>query len=416
MSKPIRVGLAAAELSRFVIGAILLVLAGWTFNASGQTETILYSFGGYPNDGSCLSAGLMRGSDGNFYGTTVRGGTKDDGTVFRISPSGGYTSLYSFAGSPNDGDGPAAGLVQGNDGNLYGTTYYGGVYNTGTVFRITPSGNLIHIHFFNGNDGAYPHAGLVLGSDGNFYGTTRTGGSKNFGTVFRMSPSGTLTSLCSFTGSPSDGAFPSGALVRGDDGNFYGTTAEGGMKDDGTVFRISPRGSYTNLYAFTDWGGPNATLVQGSDDNLYGTTSFGGENRNCSSGCGTIFRISPSGFCTSLYSFGNSPSDGTTLSAGLVQGGDGNFYGTTSEGGVRNYQHPSGYGTIFRISPNGAYTNLYFFTGPPIDGAFPVTPLVRGSDGSFYGTTQSGGTSTNCGSRGCGIVFRISPGGNSANR
>ena len=334
MNQRIWVGFAAAKFFRFLFASTLLVLAGWNFNASGQTLTILYSFVGSTNDGADPFATLVQGSDGSFYGTTYRGGTSGSGTVFRISPSGGYTNLYSF----------------------------------GSVL----------------NDGEYPN-GLAQGSDGNFYGTTRFGGTHNNGTVFRISPSGSDTTLYSFGSYANDGANPYAGLVQGSDGNFYGTASS-----RGNVFRISPSGSYTNLYSFADSPQGVAGLVQGSDGNFYGTTFMGGAN-----GCGSVFRVSPSGSGTNLYSFDNSPNDGQNPGGAVVQGSDGNFYGTTTCPGV-----------VFKISPSGGYAILYSFFGPT-NGANPEAGLVQGSDGNFYGTTAEGGTSTNC-SDGCGTVFRLS--------
>jgi uncharacterized repeat protein (TIGR03803 family) len=389
---------------------IVLVLAGRTFNAGAQTVTNIYSFLGSPSDGGRPYAGLVQGSDGNFYGTTLYGGSNNIGTVFQISPSGSETNLYSFVGYPTDGAGPYAGLVQGSDGNFYGTTYKGGINSNcgggcGTVFRISPSGTETILYPFGlPPDGHTPSAGLVQGSDGNFYGTTGEGGVSNAGTIFRISPGGNYTNLYSFVGSPNDGAFPNAGLVQGSDGNFYGTTEDGGTNDDGTVFRISPSGNYTSLYSFvgspSDGRLPYAGLVQGSDGNFYGTTIEGGANGG---GVGTVFRISPSGSYSNLYSFGSVPNDGE-LPYGLVQGSDGNFYGTTEDGGTNDVA-TGGDGTVFRISPSGSETTLYSFGSYPTDGNFPVG-LVQGSDGSFYGMTAYGGMSTKC-DGGCGTVFKL---------
>jgi uncharacterized repeat protein (TIGR03803 family) len=394
---------------------IILGLAGWAFNAGAQTETNLHSFAGPPNDGAEPNgAGLVQGSDGNFYGTSYWGGTYSNGTVFRISPSGTYTTLHSFAFAsvyPFDGSQPAAGLVQGSDGNFYGTTPLGGAYQGGTIFRISPSGAYTSLYSFVGapNGGEQPYAGLVQGNDGNFYGTTLQGGTSTNGNIFRISPSGTYSNLYSFVGSPTDGSWPRAGLVEDTNGNFYGTTQLGGTNINnncpggcGIVFRISPSGSYSNLHSFfgypTDGQWPDAGLVQGSDGNFYGTTQNGGTN-----GAGTVFRISPSGTYTTLYSFGPFP-DGAAPEAGLVQGSDGNFYGTTTSWGT-NYD-----GTVFRISPSGSYTSLYSFVGSPTDGKNPQAGLVQGSDGSFYGTTLGGGLtnySPNSGLYGYGIVFKL---------
>ena len=380
-------------------------------NAGAQTETILYSFGSSPNDGFYPPAGLVQGSDGNIYGTAY-GGAHNDGTVFRISPSGSYTSLYSFAGYPTDGAIPQAGLVQGSDGNFYGTTYYGGTstncsseYGTGcgTVFQISPGGTETILYSFGSypNDGVIPSGRLAQGTDGNLYGATSQGGTTGGGTLFRISPSGTYTSLYSFGNSPNDGNTPFAGLVQGSDGNFYGTTSGGGTGTNygrcdgcGTVFRISPSGSETVLCSFggqsNDGGLAYAGLAEGSDGNFYGTTAAGGTGTCCGDvGGGTVFRISPSGTYTSLYSLGSSGSDGFwQTDAGLVQGSDGNFYGTTQSG-------------VFRISPSGSETNLYPFSNVPNGGRDCQAGLVQGSDGSFYGTTVLGGTNND------GTIFKL---------
>jgi len=345
--------------------------------------TILHSFADSPNDGSYPSGiGLVRGSDGNFYGATQQGGANVGiyngyGTVFRFNPSnpsGTYTILYSFGSQPNDGNYPSAAPVQGSDGNFYGTTFEGGTYGYGTVFRISPIGTYTILYSFAGppNDGNGPEGALVQGSDGNFYGATLyggasgvVGGASGWGTVFRFNPSnpsGSETILHSFAGPPTDGMYP-GTLVQGSDGNFYGTTAGGGTSENGTVFRFNPSnpsGTYTFLHNFgdypTDGVGPGG-LVQGSDGNFYGTTGSGGTN---SPQYGTVFRISPSGTYTSLYSFVGSPTDGVGPN-GLFQGIDGYFYGTTGRGGSNNW------GTVFRIT-------IPLSQPPNQPGTFSITP------------------------------------------
>jgi uncharacterized repeat protein (TIGR03803 family) len=369
---------------RFAI--VLLLLAGGFGRASGQTLTTLWSFSVSDGNGQAPLAGLVQSSDGNFYGTTKYGGNTNlngglgVGTVFRITPSGSLTSLHSFSGG--DGAEPYAELVQGSDGNFYGTAYYGGASTNcfngcGTVFQISPGGSFSNLYSFSGNDGAAPRAGLVQGRDGNFYGTTQGGGANYDGTIFRISPTGIFTNLYSFSGS--DGAEPYAGLVRGSDGNFYGTTFLGGVSNIGTVFRISPSGSFTNLYSFISGfpgDGPYAGLVQGSDGNFYGTTSGGG-----TTDAGAVFRISPSGSFTNLYSFFGFAAP----RAELVQGSDGNFYGTTVGGGTNSCLC----GTVFRISPSGSLTNPYSFNNDS-NGALPDARLVQGSDGNFYGTTHFG--------------------------
>ncbi len=386
---------------------VWVVLAGWAFDAGAQTETNVYSFVGPPSDGDLPSGNLIQGSDGNFYGTTYDGGTDNDGTVFRFSPNGSYTSLYSFVGSPTDGAHPWE-LVQASDGNFYGTTFAGGTQDSGTVFRISPGGSYSNLYSFgsHANDGLSVHFGLVQGGDGNLYGTTEKGGTAGLGTVYRISTSGSYTSLYSFVGPPADGANPLCVLVQGSDSNFYGTTVFGGTSTNcgvgvgcGTVFRFSPSGGETNLFSFavslTGGATPFCGLARGSDGNFYGTTYAGGTNITCASGCGTIYRISPSGTYSNLYSFIGFPTDGAQPFAAPVLGSDGNFYGTTFAGGTANS------GIVFRISPSGSYSNLHSFGSRPNDGLEPFAGLVQGSDGNFYGTTEFGGTNN------FGTIFKL---------
>lgn len=366
--------------------------------------TSLYSFTGI-NDGFTPN-GLVQGSDGNFYGTTSNGGTNSSGTVFKVSPSGALIPLYSFTGTA-DGANPYAALVQGNDGNFYGTTQSGGKPTAGgpagTVFRISPSGALTNLYSFSNsflsgdNQGASPEAALVQGSDGNFYGTTFQGGTyffsnsgtNGYGTVFQITTNGILTRLYTFSGN--DGENPLAALVQGSSGNFYGTTQSGGTGNAGTVFQITTNGILTSLYSFSggnDGAGPMAALVQGNNGNFYGTTTSGGI-----SNAGTVFLISTNGGLTNLYSFAGG-NDGANPYAGLLLGSDGSFYGTTQSGGT------NGEGTLFKISANGAFTSLYSFSGGS-DGSNPQAPLIQGRDGNLYGTTANGGLNA------AGTVFRL---------
>jgi uncharacterized repeat protein (TIGR03803 family) len=278
---------------------------------------------------------------------------------------------------------------------------------------------------FNGPDGVNPYAGLVLGSDGYLYGTTYQGGaSGNYqGTVFKISPQSpyTLTTLHTFLGSPTDGAFPYAGLVQGTDGFFYGTTVNGGASSNcthgcGTVFKISADGSqYSVLHSFTNADGsiPEGTLIQAADGNFYGTTFYGGTGNNCAdfhpSGCGTVFKISPQSpyTLTTVHSFNFS--DGYTPEAGLVQATNGNFYGTTSQGVTEGHTCGYGCGTVFEMIPQSPYTvtTLHVFQGS--DGFFPGAPLIQGGDSNFYGTTARGGANNNCVEGDCGTVFKISP-------
>ena len=261
--------------------------------------------------------------------------------------------------------------------------------NFGTVFKITSSGTLTSLHSFIGSDGQLPYGGVVEGVDGNFYGTTNDGGTTNFGTVFQMTPSGTLTTLYSFQDTLNDGAHPEGSLVQGSDTNFYGTTNGSGGTDHGTVFRISPGGSFSNLYTFSgpDGNNPAAGVVLGGDGNFYGTTSGGGTNND-----GTVFMITPSGTLTTLHEFIGT--DGFNPTAPLLLATDGNFYGTTQEGGAKNN------GTVFRMTSAGTLTTLYSFKGKS-DGGGSLGGLIQASDGNLYGMTLFGGTKNN------GVIYEV---------
>ncbi len=250
-------------------------------------ETVLYAFTG-GNDGGIPFAGLIQGADGNFYGTTYGGGPSNAGTVFKITPAGVESALYAFTGG-NDGVGPEARLIQAADGNFYGTTGTGGPSNAGTVFKITPAGvESVLYSFTGGNDGGNPVVELIQDTDGNFYGTTPYGGPSNAGTVFKITPAGIEAVLYSFTGG-NDGGTPVAGLIQAADGNFYGTTATGGSSSAGTLFKITPAGVETVLYSFTggnDGGSPQGRLIQADDGNFYGTTGSGGL-----SNAGTVFKF-----------------------------------------------------------------------------------------------------------------------------
>lgn len=366
-------------------GAVLNVVS---LTAPGVTLEKLSSLAGVGVQGANPN-GLVLGADGKLYGTTQTGGTNSVGTVFALTADGARTDLYSFTGG-SDGANPYAALIQGADGNLYGTALTGGDYSQGTVFSVSTNGTLTPLHSFTGGDGADSYAALLQAADGNLYGTTRLGGAHGNGTVFKITTNGALATLYSFTGG-SDGGYPDAALVQGADGNFYGTTSGGGVYHDGTVFKTTTNGVTTTLYSFTggnDGAEPDGGVVWGPDDNLYGTTSAGGTN-----GYGTVYEITTNGALSTLYLFTNA-SDGAVPYGGLLCGPDGNLYGTTYAGGAYND------GTVFRITTNGTLTTLATFDG--YNGANPEAPLVLGLDDSLYGTTVLGGANNN------GTVFRIS--------
>jgi uncharacterized repeat protein (TIGR03803 family) len=362
---------------------------------SGGVETVLHSFTGGATDGSYPYAALIQGIDGNLYGTTSNGGTSNDGTVFKITLGGVETVLHTFTGGTTDGSIPLAALVQGGDGNLYGTNSSGGASNSGNFIKITSTGTETVVYSFNsGSEGQSP-VGLIQASSGDFYGTTSNGGTSGNGTVFKVTSGGVETALYSFAGGTTDGRYPA-SLIQGSDGNFYGTTALGGTSNEGTVFKITAAGAETVLYSFaggTDGSQPQAALIQGVDGNFYGTSLGGGVH-----GKGTLFKVTPSGIETLLYSF-TGGTDGGEPQAALIKGVDGNFYGTTSAGGA------SGQGTVFRLTPAGVETVLHSFAGGTTDGSGPYAALTQGVDGNFYGTTSAGGAS------GQGTVFRLTPTG-----
>jgi uncharacterized repeat protein (TIGR03803 family) len=298
------------------------------------------------------------------------------------------------------GELPEAGLILASDGNFYGEATACSTGDCdGTVFKVTPEGVVTLLHSFVGTDGSAPYGPLVEGTDGNLYGTTSY---NPLGTVFKISKAGKFTLLHTFTGANGDGASPYGALVEGVDGSFYGTTAQGGSYQGctdgcGTVFKVTPGGEFATIYQFCtdgvcrDGQGPVAGLVLGVDSNFYGTTPSGG------TGLGTVFKITPAGVLTTLSTFA---SGGDSPVAGLVQGNDGNFYGTTLSGGTDNS------GTVFKVTPNGTLTILYNFDYP--SGAAPYGGLLQATSGVFYGgTTQGGDLSCGNGVLGCGVVYSL---------
>jgi uncharacterized repeat protein (TIGR03803 family) len=384
-------------------GIVFALCAASATASFAQTFTNLADFD--KTNGAEPYGSLVQGHDGAFYGTTSVGGANGEGTVFKITPRGILSTLYSFCAQANctDGANPYSGLALATDGNFYGTTGSGGIEYYGTIFKITPEGKLTTLHSFtDGTDGAQPIAGLVQATDGNFYGTTYKGGDWGFGTVFKITPSGTLTmlhSFCAQLGCP-DGSDSNG-LVEATDGNLYGTTRGGGISDGGTVFKITLQGKLTTLHSFSvSQGNPEGALIQATDGNLYGTTTGASEFNVY----GTVFKITPEGILTLLYLF-KGDGGGAFPAAGLIQGTDGNLYGTT-------YQESGdvGYGTVFDITPSGTLTELHTFLGA--DGAYPESALLQATNGTFYGTTVGGGGATECGhkSLGCGTVYSLDMG------
>jgi uncharacterized repeat protein (TIGR03803 family) len=346
-----------------------------------------------------------------------------------VAPAQAFNTLVIF--DVTNGYAPTGPLVQGADGNLYGTTSAGGSRGPlcpagcGTIFKVIPQGNLKTVYEFcaqaNCPDGYEPYAGLVLGNDGTFYGATYNGGNTRCnapygcGTVFKITPAGKLTTLHDFNSV--DGAHPYVALVQAADGNFYGTTVLGGANGCngngcGTIFTITPGGTLTNLYSFcgqpncADGFWPYAGLVQGADGALYGSASGG-----LGDGYGAVFKITTTGKFTTLHSFVGYPIEGSNPWGGLIQAADGKFYGTTFYGYrvVECSFYNSGCGTIFEMTPSGALTTVHNFAYT--DGAFPSDSLIQATDNNFYGTTTSGGPGHCAGGAGCGTIFEIKPDG-----
>jgi uncharacterized repeat protein (TIGR03803 family) len=389
--------------------ALILFFVAAAIVTPGQTLTTLFNFdksnGFYPGS-------LTQATDGILYGITGDGGTNYPktctygcGTIFKITPAGAFTSLLSF--DATDGAGPT-GLVQATNGYLYGAASAGGANGYGTIFTITLAGALTTLYSFSNDDSANPQGlvqaspgALVQAGNGNLYGTTTYGGANDQGSIFEITPAGALTTLYSFKGA--DGIQPYGALVQASDGNLFGTTQyEGSSTGDGTIFKITPAGALTTLHRFdgTDGAYPNGGLVQAADGDLYGTTRSGGAYDS-----GTVFKITPAGALTTLYSFCASTDlgycgDGQTPEAGLLQATDGNLYGITILGGANDK------GTIFQITPTGALATVHNFDGT--DGANPGAVLTQDTNGDFYGSTNSG---TNCTPGACGgTIFRLSVG------
>jgi len=316
--------------------------------AKAGKETVLYTFSG--SDGALPMASLVRDKSGNLYGTTYAGGAYDLGTVFKLDPAGHETVLHSFSGPP-DGRDPYAALILDAEGNLYGTTAGGGTSDSGTVFKVDTASKVTVLYSFTGGaDGNGPTAGLIWDKAGNLYGTTYDGGAFALGTVFKLDTTGTETVLHSF-GSGSDGQHPAAGLVRDAAGNMYGTTLWGGASGLGTAFKLDTNEAESVLYNFSgqeDGSYPWAGLVLDKAGNLYSTTYTGG-----SFGFGTVFKLATNGQETVLHSFaGNhgNPRDGAYPEASLVRDAAGDLYGTTSSGGkYRNYNY--NVGTVFKLSP-----------------------------------------------------------------
>jgi uncharacterized repeat protein (TIGR03803 family) len=370
--------------------------------ARAQTLTVLHTFGG-GTDGAMPYAGLTRDAAGILYGVTEIGGSANQGTVFKLDGHGKETVLHSFGAT--NGQLPLSSLIRDAAGNLYGTIFGGGSSGYGAVYTLDKHGKENALYSFSGKaDGANPYAALLRDAKGNFYGTTYIGGA-GVGVVFKLDKAGKQTVLHTFT-EGGDGRFPYASLIRDHEGNLYSTTLDGGPNDAGTVFKLDQRSNETILYSFTRGAPagsyPFAELIRDAAGNLYGTTFMGGTG--CDGvGCGVVFKLDTKGEETVLHSFKGS--DGANPYAGLIRDSNGNFYGTTLDGGSYNA------GVVYKLNKNGKETVLYNFTGGS-DGAYPYATLVRDATGNLYGTTWEGGDLT-CnnpnGPYGCGVVFKLAP-------
>ena len=396
----------------------------YAVNLDGTGFTVLRSFLGGNTDGWYPGFSVIQASDGKLYGTTRFGGPlasgvgQGPGTIFTLNLDGsGASTPFIFPLAANQPSTPLDGLIQANDGALYGTTSAGGSANEGTVMKIQPDGSgftVLHSFIGGGTDGATANDGVVQATDGALYGVTYAGGSANYGTVYKIQRDGTgFTLLHSFLNGPADGASPRGRLIQATDGVLYGTTSNGGANLAGTVFKLNLDGSgYTVLYSFlppgspTDGQNPNAGVIQASDGALYGTTLNGGNY-----GVGTVFKLQRNGTGYTMIHFFDGALTDYDPRGGLLQGADGALYGT-AYGSINFYGGVSDYGAVYKVRLDGSgYTVLHVFAGSTYDGGFPAVSLIKAANGSLYGSTSGGVTFYGSPPVGNGSLFRINEDG-----
>jgi uncharacterized repeat protein (TIGR03803 family) len=361
-------------------------------------ETVLYAFPGAADGQYPYNAGVIVGSAGNLYGTTFYGGKLGHGVVYQLDEEGNEKVLYNFHELTANGFGqPTGGVIRDSEGNFYGTTFIGQAdvgSGNGVVYKVGPAGHSTVLHNFTGGaDGGLPYGGVIRDSKGNLYGTAEVGGASGAGVVFKVDKFGNETVLYSFTGG-ADGGYPLAGVIQDSAGNSYGTTNGGGASGAGVVFKVDKAGNETVLYAFTggaDGGFPVGGLIRDSAGNSYGTTNGGG-----ASGAGVVFKVDKSGNETVLYTFTGGADGAYPLWVVLAHDPAGNLYGTTANGGASNA------GVVFKVDKSGNETVLHSFTGG-IDGGNPYVGLVRDSVGKLYGTTAFGGQTN------AGVVFAINP-------
>ena len=369
-------------LNSLIFAAAFLLCVGAL--AGAQTVATVYNFaGGTTSGANPWYVTLVQGTDGQLYGTTYNGGSHGKGTAFKVTTSGTFTLLHSFNGGASDGAYPTGGLTLGSDGNFYGTTQMGGSGSEGVAFKMTTTGTVTVLHTFNaGTDGAFPWGPPILASDGNFYGTA-SDGAKNNGLVYKITSTGTYTTIYSFD--QTHGTYPIASPTQGTDGFLYVPVAEGGTSFCGTIVKLSTAGVLNNTYDFPCASGgsfPIGPLVQASNGNFYSTTQNGGSNNE-----GTIYQVTTGLAVTILHNFGATFGDGLFPSAGMALGTDGNYYASTAEGGSFDD------GTLFNTSTSGTYNELFSFNNSAnLMQMSPLSPPVEYTTGLLYGVTEFGGT------------------------
>jgi uncharacterized repeat protein (TIGR03803 family) len=406
----------SGKLLRGPANALLLVLALGTAAALraqqpadkslAGTYSLLYSFQCSP-DGDYPDAGLVRDSSGNLYGITYNGGQYDFGAVFKLTPGGTETVLHSFAGPPSDGGFPEYGsLTLDSLGNIYGTTDFGGEFGSGTVYKVTATGTESLLYSFCAQsgcmDGYSPFGGVVRDSSGNLYGTTYYGGTYDRGVVFKLTPSGTESVLHIFGSSPNDGANPTADLIRDSSGNLYGTTSVGGASNAGMVFEVTASGAESVFFSFDFSDGANpfgGGLLRDTAGNLYGVTRAGG------AGGGVVFELTPEGTESMLLNLGVDGARGESPYDGLARDAAGTLYGATYGGGFgAGCPIDHGCGVLFALTTAGREVVLHGFTlSTSSGGGSPFGGVVRDPSGNLYGTLSKGGA------YGCGAVFKFTP-------
>lgn len=373
--------------------AILLLLAGAAVSAPAQTVTTVFDFTN-SNGTATLPVGPMaQGRDGNYYGVTQGPSV---GVIYKVSASGTFTLVHTLASDASEGQ-SCNGLVLGTDGNFYGTCEHGGnnSNSTGTFFKVTPTGTLTVLHSFDGTfsgttDGCYPLGLPVQASDGNFYGTTFECGVNDAGIIYKITPAGVFSVVHAFAFGSVDGNQPEGALIQGSDGNLWGTLSFGGANNGGAVFKSTLTGTESLVFSFgacpstTTGCNPLAGLVQGTDGNYYGTAEEGGANNQ-----GVAFKVTSKGTYTLLHSFNSTTDNGGYPQLPLALGTDGNFYGIATDcigGGCSPAD-------LFEITSKGVFTD--FFNFPVLGGnnnSVPLSPLLLSTTGTFYASTEEGGS------------------------